>query len=206
MIHDILDDLDLSEIKLRSFKLQIQMYRVPGIKNLIPYSLQILNLGSLDAISFESLVEKLTSEDFQKKSDLISIKIMLNLTVVNYKEIQSSVEKFLKMETENLNDLYFKTYLRFNDEESLFDFINFVSYQTGKKRVFVEIDSSNCELMDSISDKIEEKINQKLISIYWCMKKIHNNLDNLIHLKGTMRCIKPYFGLPAGKYVICTRR
>ena len=74
-------DINKGENYLIELNLQIQLYKIVDIKNLISTKLIILSLGDFDLFTFKNLVKYLTSYKFSSESNLESLSIRLNKTI-----------------------------------------------------------------------------------------------------------------------------
>jgi hypothetical protein len=74
-------DINKGENDLIELNLQIQLYKIVDIKNLISTKIIILSLGDFDLFTFKNLVKYLTSYKFSSESNLESLSIRLNKTI-----------------------------------------------------------------------------------------------------------------------------
>lgn len=167
MVDQLLSEIIWKDANIKQMELQIQLYKVKELKNLIPYHLQLLNIGDLDYDSFYALTEFITSEEFSSVSELIYLKISLNLVIINESGLINQLKKLIKLKIKNLKDLILKTYLRFENESELHEFINFIVEEKGRKNCIIYIDSQNNVLIRNLKLKL---IN-KLSALYYILKK-----------------------------------
>ena len=91
---------------IKEFSLQMQLYKIINIKNIISESLIILNIGNCDNHTFKELVKYLTSFKFSFRSSLsiLSISLVKSLRVLN-KEIYSLLFKIFNIKIKQLKQL-----------------------------------------------------------------------------------------------------
>ena len=91
---------------IKELSLQIQLYKIINIKNVISESLIILNIGNCDNHTFKELVKFLTSYKFSIRSSLsrLSISLIKSIRVLN-KEIYSLLFKIFNIKIKQLKQL-----------------------------------------------------------------------------------------------------
>ena len=89
---------------LKDFTFQFKIYQCVNLYYIIPYKLKILFLGDLDKISFDSFINYYKSNDFLNQSELISIKINLNLNIILLDNVIESCIDYLKYSPSNLKE------------------------------------------------------------------------------------------------------
>ena len=91
---------------IKELSLQMQLYKIINIKNLISESLIILNIGNCDNLTFKELVKYLTSYKFSIRSSLskLSISLVKSIRVLN-KEIYSLLFKIFNIKIKQLKQL-----------------------------------------------------------------------------------------------------
>lgn len=170
---------------LQQLTIQFKIYQCINLSYIIPYNLKILFLGDLDKISFEYLIDYYKSNEFLNHSELISIKISLNLSIILLDDVlQSSIDylqyspKDLKekvllsnLKTKNtnvmkqfLNALYFKTY----NVDNIF-----ISFSRSAETKYLNANSEICSenktcletMIQVIKNKFKIKDKKKIIEI-----------------------------------------
>ena len=107
-INEIFNDLTIykNSKQLKELNIQLQLYKITKIKNLISPNLVKLSIGDLDMISFEELVKYLTSYEFSNKSVLTSLSIKLLKKVSNFNtKIKLILRKLFEIKIKSLLEL-----------------------------------------------------------------------------------------------------
>ena len=91
---------------LKELSLQIQLYKIINIKNVISESLIILNIGNCDNLTFQELVKYLTSCKFCIRSSLsrLSISLIRSIRILN-KEIYNLLFTIFNIKIKQLKQL-----------------------------------------------------------------------------------------------------
>ena len=83
---------------------QCKIYQCLNLYYIIPYKLKILFLGNLDNVSFDSFINYYKSNEFLNQSELISIKINLNLNIILLDNVIESCIDYLKYSPKTLKE------------------------------------------------------------------------------------------------------
>ena len=198
-IDKIFEEIDYNVKNMYLYELYVQftMYKIPHIKNIISINLIILNIGDLDIITFESVVNYLNSYKFANLSLLRQIKIKLvkniyclssklkiilrtlfNIKLKNLKKLGLYSNIILKNEKECyfilkiLNDNWISSYTLIFNERSQEMFKN---YANNNNITYLVPHNLENEIIGP------EKNNNRNIStntddtVYWYLKYIFNN-------------------------------
>ena len=169
IIEELLDEIAMeNNKKMENFVLQIQMYKVINVQNLISTHLQKLLLGDLDQASFTSFINFYTSEDFISKSELLSIKISLSIIVITYEEISDLVHRFLLTKTKKLEENGLLTSLVMKEGNNYEELLNIVYFKSKTKRCVLEVAQSISNEKEILqwNKVIKEKIYNTLNAFY----------------------------------------
>ena len=99
-------DINNNNQNLIELNLQIQLYNIINIKNIISSNLIILNIGNLDFITFKHLVKYLTSYNFSIKSNLEKLGIRLNTSIsLLSTELKLTLRELFYIKISNLSEL-----------------------------------------------------------------------------------------------------
>ena len=169
IIEELLDEIAMeNNKKMENFVLQIQMYKVINVQNLISTHLQKLLLGDLDQASFTSFINFYTSEDFISKSELLSIKISLSIIVITFEEISDLVHRFLLTKTKKLEENGLLTSLVMKEGNNYEELLNIVYFKSKTKRCVLEVAQSISNEKEILqwNKVIKEKIYNTLNAFY----------------------------------------
>ena len=107
-INEVFNDLTIykNSKKLKELNIQLQLYKMTKIKNLISPNLVKLSIGDLDVVSFDELVKYLTSYEFSSQSVLtnLSIKLLKKVSSFNTK-IKLILRKLFEIKIKSLLEL-----------------------------------------------------------------------------------------------------
>ena len=165
-----IDKNNVSNMKELSF--QFQLYKMINIKNIINESLLILNIGNCDIITFESLVNYLTSYKFSINSNLTKISLGLIKSIRNMnRELYSLLYQMFNIKIKNLLELNIFSNIKINNEKEYFAFLNIFNNNWIGKSTFI------------LNENSEEIINKEE-----CNEK-RNNIKYLIPFSGENECL-----------------
>ena len=104
-----LDDLliladNRNNMHLKYLTFQCKIYQCLNLYYIIPYKVKILFLGNLDNVSFDSFIHYYKSNEFLNQSELISIKINLNLNIILLDNVIESCIDYLKYSPKTLKE------------------------------------------------------------------------------------------------------
>ena len=110
-------EINKGENNLKELNIQIQLYHIINIKNLISTKLIILNIGDLDIISFKSLVKYLTSYKFASESNLETLSIRLNNSLASFTtDLKLTLRELFYIKASKLSELNLYTNIIINNE------------------------------------------------------------------------------------------
>ena len=103
---------------MHTLYLQLDLCYMYNLANLITKNLNTLNIGNMDIPTFNSFVNKITSEDFINESKLINIKIILKDTVIKYDDtLKQAILRIFKYNPKNLATMELITKIKVNYED-----------------------------------------------------------------------------------------
>ena len=159
-------------INMKELSFQFQLYKIININKIINESLCILNIGNCDIITFESLVNYLTSYKFSVNSNLKKISLGLIKTIRNLNsELYSLLFKIFNIKIKNLLELNIFSNIRINNEKEYFIFLNIFNNNWIAKSTFI------------LNENSEEILNKKE-----CIEK-RNNIKYLVPFSGENECL-----------------
>ena len=115
---------------LRNFTFQFKIYQCINLSYIISNKIKILFLGDLDEITFNSLIKDYKKPDFIKFSELISIKINLNLTVILLDNILQSCVDYLQYSPPNLKEKVLLSNMTTDNKNIMKSLINSLFFKT----------------------------------------------------------------------------
>ena len=129
---------------LKELNLQFQFYDIKYIKNLISTNLVVLSIGDLDIISFDKLVNYLTSYNFSINSALerLNIKLLNKITSFNT-EIKVILRKLFNIKIKTLLELGLFTNLIINNKANYSYLIKILKYNWIQTYTIILNDESN---------------------------------------------------------------
>ena len=150
IINELFEEINLKDKKfLERLNINIGFYDCINICNIIPYNLKYLFLGDFDKISFKYFIDYYSSEEFLKKSQLISIKLKFNNSILVYEEIKDSIEKYIDNYPINLKEKMLFTKIGFLNDKNLVYLVNKILNINNK-----------CDIIIQINKKFEFFLNQ----------------------------------------------
>ena len=205
IIEELLDEISMeNNKKMENFVLQIQMYKVINVQNLISTHLQKLLLGDLDQASFTSFMNFYSSKDFIEKSELLSIKISLSIIVITYEEIAELVHKFLLTRTKKLEENGLITSLVLKEGNNYEELLNAVYFKSKTKRCVLEVAQSLSNENEILqwNKVIREKIYNTLNA--FCIVS-NNSRYHKLKEKNIFLRFKQFIDIPKAKGIKCKK-
>lgn len=204
IIEELLDEISLEENKkLESFALQLQMYKVINVHNLLSTRFKKLTLGDLDKESFESFMTSYSREDFLSKSDLLTIKLTLSIIVIEYEEVESLVKTFLTIKPKKLEEIQLFSSLIIQNEQKLSELLQIIYFKTKTKVALVELSLSNENNILMWDEEIRKSIFSELESFYFIVHKIKTFRP--LKQKNIMLKIRGFLDIPKTKGIFCKK-
>ena len=162
-------DKIFSEIKkhgcnnnIKELSIQAQLYKVINIKNILCESLNILNIGNFDMVTFKSLIYCVTSYKFGKNSNLrkLSLSLIKSIRRIN-KELEYLLIRVFSVKMKQLIELNIYSNIIMNKKEEYFDFLNIFKNTCISKCTFIL--NENSEDVINIKECIEKRNNIKYL-------------------------------------------
>ena len=119
-----------NNINLRNFTFQFKIYQCINLSYIIPNKVQILFLGDLDEITFNSFIKDYKKSEFINESELVSIKINLNLTVILLDNIIQSCIDYLQYSPRYLKEKVLLSNMKTDDKNIMKNLINALFFKT----------------------------------------------------------------------------
>ena len=151
--------------------LQLQLFMVKNIKNLITERLIILNIGDCDTYTFKELTKFLTSYKFSQKSFLKKLSISLLDSIIEYSnEIQKIFYKIFSIKIKQLIELNIYTNIYMNKDAYIDLFVFFRNNWTSKCRLILNpktefdpiyLEEENNKIKYLVSHSLEDKLLSK---------------------------------------------
>ena len=184
---------------LEELTIQFQFYNILNLSNLISFNLKYLFLGDLDFKSFESFIQFYSSNNFISKSNLISIKISLNMTITSYNLIEKSIKTFILYSPKNLQEKILLSSIEILDEKKLKELHNLIYYQDKTKFICIQISNSSDESNNNVLIDLHNEVQNKLFNIGFIFSKKPYNEMNKEKIR---KKIKSFFQIPKNKKII----
>ena len=195
-------DLDISKggNDLKELNLQIQLYNIVNIKNLISTKLIILRIGDLDIVSFKSMVKYLTSYKFASESNLETLSIRLNNSLLYFTvKLKIILRELFYLKISKLSELNLYTNLIIKKEFDYLFLINILkdnwipSYTITFNSKSFDIINKHQTFMNNISYYVSNDENKA----FWFLKylfnvKYGNSLINFFNIKSYINGIMKY--------------
>ena len=184
---------------LEELTIQFQFYNILNLSNLISFNLKYLFLGDLDFKSFESFIQFYSSNNFISKSNLISIKISLNMTITSYNLIEKSIKTFILYSPKNLQEKILLSSIEILDEKQLKELHNLIYYKDKTKFICIQISNSSDESNNNVLIDLHNEVQNKLFNIGFIFSKKPFNEMNKEKIR---KKIKSFFQIPKNKKII----
>ena len=176
IILQILDELgdeqcqsNLSSINVMT--IQLKLFSVINISNLITTSLTTLFLGDMDIPTFTEFVKYYSSETFIKKSQLTTIKVSLANFISNYDiTLQTALNAYYKSIPVHLNENFLFSNLTLSNDD-LMHILTLINLNEIEK-YYIEINMRNCTDHYLFTNKIQ--------NTFICNKRTHMKIDLLL--------------------------
>ena len=99
--------------QLKIFQLEIPIFKIYNIQNLISINLQDLQIGEIDLETFNFFIQFYQSKEYIENSELKKLNISLNKNVIKYNLCKNSVSNFFSGKNpKNLTEITFKCNFR----------------------------------------------------------------------------------------------
>ena len=109
--------------QLKIFQLEISIFKIYNIQNLISINLQDLQIGELDLETFNFFIQFYQSKEYIENSELKKLNISLNKNVIKYNLCKNSVSNFFSGKNpKNLIEITFKCNFRIK-RKNLYDLL-----------------------------------------------------------------------------------
>jgi hypothetical protein len=109
--------------QLKIFQLEISIFKIYNIQNLISINLQDLQIGELDLETFNFFIQFYQSKEYIENSELKKLNISLNKNVIKYNLCKNSVSNFFSGKNpKNLTEITFKCNFRIK-RKNLYDLL-----------------------------------------------------------------------------------
>ena len=201
---DYLDEFDVYKKNkaLLELNLNVQIYKLINIKNLVSTNLIILNIGDFDLISFSFFINYITSYKFSIKSNLKKITIGLIKSIIDFSSnVKKILSKFFSIKIFCLIELNLSSNILLEQKDDYINLISYLKYNCISSSNIVlnekskNILDNNKEIRNGIkylelNIKQETNSNKQKIEInkcYWIIKfllgnkyKIEKNIINKI--------------------------
>ena len=190
IILQILDELgdeqcqsNLSSINVMT--IQLKLFSVINISNLITTKLTTLFLGDMDTTTFIEFVKYYSSDTFIKNSQLTTVKVSLANFISNYDvPLQTAVNAYYKSIPLHLNENFLFSNLTLTNDDimTILKLINLNEIE----KYYIEINMRNCndsylftkQLQDTFICNKRTHMKIALLLKYLIKKQISNNINN----------------------------
>ena len=189
-IDELFKDINIYKncTELKELNLQFQFYNIRYIKNLISTNLTTLSIGDLDLVSFDALVNYLTSYNFSIKSSLeyLNIKILNKITSFNT-EIKLILRKLFNIKIKTLSELKLFSNLIINSKANYSYLIKILKYNwIPAYTIILNKESSkityiNSDLIKNITFLVSGELEKKIFKEYFLkqLKREKNNKKDI---------------------------
>jgi hypothetical protein len=197
ILNDLLNEINYNKNKIENLSLKFKFYNC-NLNNLLNNNLQILNLGDLDILTFNNFLSLYKSD--KNFSNLISIKISFNNSLINYEDNKNNLNEFLKISHKFLREKMLLTQMMINNYDNMLELLNIVYYESNVKYILVSINKLNEKNFINAESIISFNIKQKLKTI---LKIINNKKYIKLNDKTIFLNIKKFLDLQKNKVVMC---
>ena len=161
--------------QLKIFQIEIPIFKIYNIQNLISINLQDLQIGELDLETFNFFIKFYQSKEYIQNSQLRKLNISLNKTVIKYKLCKNYVSNFFSGKNPmNLIEITFKCNFRIK-RKNLYDLLKSTNGNNiNKYNIIMKIDKLK-KFKHIIDHKefyfFDKDIEQKIMSLIPILKK-----------------------------------
>ena len=168
-INDIFKDIKLcNNKKIEELNIQVQLYNIIYIKNIISTNLIKLSIGDLDIITFEKLVNYLTSYEFSSRSLLTALSIQIIKNIISFDiKVKLILRKLFNIQITNLYELKLFTNLIIKDKMDYLYLIKIIQnnwipsyviiFNENSKDILIKYNSLKKEIPFIASNSIQQK-------------------------------------------------
>ena len=193
-------DINKGENDLVELNLQIQLYKIIDIKNLISTKLIILSLGDFDLYTFKNLVKYLTSYKFSSESNLESLTIRLNKSITLFTtELKIILRQLFYIKISKLSVLNIYTNIIIKNEVNYKYLINILqnNWISNYTITLNSISNETLNKFNNLSNNITYFVPNDEDKAFWYLKyifnvKYMNPSMNFISIKKCINCILKY--------------
>ena len=193
-------DINKGENDLIELNLQIQLYKIIDIKNLISTKLIILSLGDFDLYTFKNLVKYLTSYKFSSESNLESLTIRLNKSITLFStELKIILRQLFYIKISKLSVLNIYTNIIIKNEVNYKYLINILqdNWIGNYTITFNSISNETVDKFNNLSNNLTYFVPNDEDKAFWYLKyifnvKFMNPSMNFISIKKCINCILEY--------------
>ena len=125
IIGEVLERINLlrKNTQLKIFQLEIPIFKIYNIQNLLSINLQELQIGELDLETFYFFIQFYQSKEYIENSQIKKLNISLNKNVIKYNLCKNSVSNFFSGKNpKNLTEITFKCNFRIK-RKNLYDLL-----------------------------------------------------------------------------------
>ena len=113
---------------LEELTIQFHFYNISNLFNLISFNLRYLFLGDLDIESFNCFFKSYSNKEFISNSNLISIKLGLNMILIPYLIIEKTLKDFILYSPKYLEEKILLSCIEILDYKKLIELHNLMYY------------------------------------------------------------------------------
>ena len=172
--------------KLTELNLQFTIYEIPHIKNVVINNLEILRIGNLDLVTFESLTNHLNSFNFARDSSLKQINIKLMKSIENLSpKIKIILRTLFNIKLKDLTKLGLFTNITIKDKKECTFLSKILSDNWIPSYTLLFNENSNDLFKkylktDEITFLVPHNLEKDLIGINNKKKNISTNADDIV--------------------------
>ncbi len=184
---------------LEELTIQFHFYNISNLFNLISFNLRYLFLGDLDIESFNCFIKSYSNKEFISNSNLISIKLGLNMILIPYLIIEKTLKDFILNSPKYLEEKILLSCIEILDYKKLIELHNLMYYQDKTKNICIQISNSSNENNNNVLIELSYRIQKILYNIGYAFNK---NPLKVINQKKIRNIIKQFFQIPRNRKII----
>ena len=173
------------ENNLINLSFKAKFYNINNLNRLVSYNLKSISLGELDLISYNSVIDHLTSVDFID-SKLMKINLGINNSIINISQIYNNLIKLYTRYSNNVIEINVFTRLDINYND-LVNLLNKTNYNT-LSSILLEFNINSLKKDPILEKEIEQGkgsdfvVSDNLVELNRIIRKwkVHNRITNLM--------------------------
>ena len=160
--------------------------------------MKYLFLGDLDIESFNCFIKSYSNKEFISNSNLISIKLGLNMILIPYLIIEKTLKDFILNSPKYLEEKILLSSIEILDYKKLIELHKIMYYKDKTKNICIQISNSSSENNHNVLIELHHQIQNFLFNIGFAFNR---NPLKMINKKTIRNKIKQFFQIPKNRKI-----